>query len=435
MRIVSGMIFAAVVGLTAGCGGPTSSQSGEQKTALADDSNKPAPSPQSQPAAPPQDTPEKPTPPPSPPASSPTAGWEMDTARHVIPNVPVAGKVAGESFAPEASLFDQILAFRILKPGAPQRMIEVTLTPDLWKDPAGFRIVIKPDQKEGPEVPRVALGTEPTTPDPSSSLKLTYYPMGYALTLEMKKQEKNRYLGRICLAIPDDAKSFLVGEFTVSRIRSPETPPGPDDAPFVQGKLTVTGGSATPQIQVGYVGAGPNEQFIQGQLDLQFSGKNLSTFYDFGEGRVTSLAGPTDNATHGRYEHTRLHPTRYLVYGRLAGGPTVWKWLTVEPNSQLTEDFALDASKFGKLSVVVPAGFAGDVRLAPVDDPSKPLPVGLFVASSVVLGLDAKPKDGAATFENLGPGRYEVRAGDAGDLTATVEIKPGSNEKVELKKK
>jgi hypothetical protein len=413
------MILAAAVGLVLGCGGSNSPPPAEPKTPLADP---PAPQPQPGPTPPPGGDPGK--------AARPaTTGWEMDPAKHVPPTSPVAGKIGGEPVTAEVALFDHTLTFRLLKPDAPQRAIGVVLAPEQLKDPAGVRLVVRPDQKDGPDVPRVTVETPP--PPGTTTPAITAFSNGYALTLEMKK-EKNRYTGTVCLALPDDAKSYMTGTFAVTRVRGGDTPPGPDDLPLVQGKVTVTGADA-PVVVAGYVGAGvgADGQPVQGQIDQMFATKGLYSYAEFADGRVSGFATPTDAAPHGRYEHTRLAPLRYLVYARVNGGPAAWKWLAVGSESQVAADFALDAGKTGAVEVQVPAG-ADEVRLAPADDAGKPLEPGLFLAASFVLDLAAKTKDGKAAFAKLGPGRYEVRAGDLSDV---VEVKPGETAKIELKKK
>lgn len=418
MRTLSGMMLAALIGLTTGCG---KSDSPATPTAPTADPNKPEP-------APPKDDPKKagstPGANPAPPAP-PTAGWEMDPAKHVLSTTPVAGKVGGEAFTPEASLFDRTLALRVQKPVVMHRAVEIALSPEQLA--AGGKIVVRPDQKEGPDVPQVSI----ETPGPAGAAPaVTVYPNGYALTLELKK-DHNQYTGRLCLALPDKEKSYLCGGFAATRVRAADTPPGPDDVPFVQGKVTVAGASR-PVVQVGYVGVEADGKFPLVVIDLPFSMTGRFSFADLGGGRVSSLATPTEAAPYGRYEHSRLPPARYLVFARVADGPAVWRWLTVGPDTRSEADFTLDPTKAGGLEVRVPADTIAKVHLAPADDPARPIDTKLFLAIALSLGLGAEQKGGTAKFENLGPGVYEVRAGD---LTGTAEVKAGQTAKVELKKK
>ena len=422
MRTLSGMMLAATVGLLAGCGGANPTPDTQPTTPLAPTT--------AAPVAPNDKVPS--TPPVPPPLPAATVGWEMDPGKQGIPNAPVEGKVGGEAFKPDVSVYDHTISFRVQQEGKGARVVEVVLPAGGLQTANAVKFSTRPDAKDGPETPRILLEIEPAGAKPDA-VKRTAYPNGYALTLELKK-DKNRVSGRISLSLPDDAKSYLAGEFTATRTRPPDSPPGPDDSPFVQGKLTVAG-AENPVVQTGYVGLPPNSDFIQGEVELPFAAKNQSVLSEPAIGRVSTLSAPTDALPHGRYEHTRLVPARYLVFARVLGGPAAWQWITVTPDGQHTADFALDASKSGGLEVTVPAGYAGDVRLAPADDPEKPLDFGLVLATSVILKLEAKPKDGKAAFAKLGPGKYEVRGGDAGELMAVVEVKAGETAKVELKKK
>ena len=60
------------------------------------------------------------------------------------------------------------------------------------------------------------------------------------------------------------------------------------------------------------------------------------------------------------------------------------------------------------------------------------IPPELFTIVAFSLDLEKDVKDAGAKFEKLGPGMYEVRAGE---FTATAEVKVGQTTKVELKKK
>jgi hypothetical protein len=74
--------------------------------------------------------------------------------------------------------------------------------------------------------------------------------------------------------------------------------------------------------------------------------------------------------------------------------------------------------------VQVPADAKGKVLLAPADDPAKPaLEADLFQAlAAQVIRKDAEIVAGRAKVTDLGPGKYEVRAGD---LRGFVDVVPG----------
>src|SRR5437868_10787245 len=80
MRIVSGTILAAMLGLAAGCGGKTDAPAPEPKVD--------PPAGTTQPVDPGNKT--------VIPATVP-ATWEMDPAKHVVPYAPVSGNVRGDA--------------------------------------------------------------------------------------------------------------------------------------------------------------------------------------------------------------------------------------------------------------------------------------------------------------------------------------------------
>lgn len=418
MRTLSGMILGLAVLAAAGCGGGASSATAEL----------PPPPPRTDPPPSTEPTRETPKPPepkkdasPNPPAAA--AAWELDPARHAIPDRPAAGQFGGKPFAPAAEMQGDSLSFRAAADGkTADREIVIKLSPELLKKAAdGLKVVVKPDQAAGPDVPEVQ--TDVADRKPVSRVD---FAGGFALTLELGKRAAGKVPGKVFLALPvlkdGDEKAFLAGTFTADWVRPLGSPPVADEAPFVQGKLTVPAGA---EVRVGYAGLAGGKLAHDATAALAFRETLTATRSETNKPRVTTLeaAGPTA----GRYDHTRLDPGRYLVYAAPTGGPVQWKWVTVEPTSQLTIDFALD-TKAGGLEVTVPAGTPGPVWAAPADD--KPWDANLPTVAHA-LGMQAESKDNKASLAKLAPGKYEVRAAD---LSATVEVKPGETAKVELKK-
>jgi hypothetical protein len=408
--------------LAVGCAG-SDSAAPQPKTLPTD----PAPSPAPAKADPRPDTP---NPPPeqkkdaSPGPSAAVATWELDPAKHVIPDKPAAGQLGGKPFAPTAELQGEALTFRTVGPDMnTERELVIRLSPELAKRAAdGLKLVVRTDQPSGPEVPEV----ESEVPDRKPFPRVAFAG-GYALTLELAEKADGKVPGKLCLALPvikeGDEKVYLAGTFVADWVRPLGRPPAADEAPFVQGSLSMPAGA---EVRVGYAGVAGGK-LAHDTLTLTFPENGAATRSVHNKPRASLLEAT--NKTAGRYDHTRLDPGRYLVYAGPAGGPLAWKWVTVEPTSQLTIDFAPDPAKAGALEVTVPAGTPGPVAVAPTED-GKPWEANL-PAVAHALGLQAEPKDGKATFSRLGPGRYEVRAAD---LSATVEVKAGETAKVELKK-
>lgn len=439
MRTVTGMVLAIVVGLVAGCNPEPASQ---QKA-------------KTEPTTPTADPPRNPTPPPNPPAAGtppssapattpagkadppaqPVTGWELDPARHVIPNTPVAGRVGGEVFAPDVQVQANTLRFRVLGPqGVPTREISLIFFLEAGKTLEGRKVVIRPDQPSGPESPGVVVTEQGKPPAPVLD-------KGYALTLELGKREKGKLPGKIALSLPGPEKTFLAGTFAAEWVRERDEPPSPDDAPFIAGTVMVTGGPAGPEVRVGYVRVEPFDPAVPpllAMLGIPFKPGDAAARWDVNRPQVLVLVPPgTNGQPSGRYELLHLEPGRYWVFAAVPGGPGAWTWVTVAANGQATGNLAIDTSPTasGSLHVSVPAG-AGEVSVVPAAEPGKPWPAQLAVVAASMLDLQAKgpnpAKESQATFPRLRPGKYEVHAGG---LTGTVEVKASETAKLELKKK
>ncbi len=436
MRIISGMMLAAGVGLAIGCGSntppaaePTSQLAGEPNTRSLSPEPSPQPDSQTHPVATKDVIPGALIPVPVP-ASA--AGWELDPTKHQIPSSPVYGRLAGATFSPEAQFLGDALRFRVLKEGFPERQVTIQFSPERAKTVAeGLKLTVRPEQPPGPDVPTVMAQF------PASKLgeeaKIVEFANGYALTLELGKRQENKLPGSIYLSLPgEETREFLVGTFTAEWVRSVTEPPGPNDAPYITGRVTVVDPAET-QIKVGYVALPTPTDFALDAVQMPFVSQGRWARTEFYRPRITTLIAADAADKPARYEHTRLAPSRYLVYAAIPdGGPAVWKWVAVTPDAKLTADLHLNPTQVGKLEVTVPTGTTEKVRLAPADDPATPVPPDLFLGISVSLGLEAEAKDGPAKFDKLSPGRYEVRSGD---LSGVAEIKPGETVKVDLKKK
>ena len=435
MRIVSGMMLATAIGLTLGCGSsaPPPSETKPTPASETPTTNTPVSHPQ-------KDETPTPTPPTKEsipgkmipvPVPAPTASWEMDTAKHQIPSIPVTGKLAGATFTPEVQFLSDSLRFRILKDGIPERQLTIQFSPERAKTLAsGLKLVVKPEQPNGPDVPTV-LAEFP--PPKSGETGAVGYANGYAMTLELGKRQKDKLPGSIYLSLPGEpAHEFLAGTFTAEWVRPVTEPPGADDAPFIIGKVTIAAATKA-QLKVGYVGLPKAGDFAIDALQMPFVDAGRWARSDFYRPRMTTLIAADSPTNAARYEHTKLPPCRYLVYAAIAdGGPAVWKWVNLAPDAQITADLAIDPAKVGSLEVTVPADMKGKIQLAPADDPKTPIPPDLFLGISVSLGLQHAIEKGPVKFEKLMPGHYEVHAGD---LSGVVEIKAGETAKLDLKKK
>lgn len=415
MRTMCGLVLLAAVG----CGGAQPTTPDQQVPLKPDttprpDGVTPPPSPSTSPIIVP--------PPPAPPA----AAWELDPAKHTIPAAAAAGSVAGKAFAPAAEIQADSLTLRTTtKEGIPDRVVNIRFSPDLAKRVAdGVSVTVRPADEAGAKVPVVSVEVPGAKAD---SLMVYEYPAGYGLTLELGKRAKGVVPGKVYLSLPGEAKDFVAGTFAADWIRPASEPPGPDDAPFVQGNVTVAGAKADTQVQVGYVGVPKPGDLAIDSLQMPFVGAGLSGRSDFSRPRVTVLVAAPAADKAARYEHTHLPAGKYLVFASSPGAAPVGKWVAVPADGKITLDLVVDPGKAGKLDVKVPAGATGKVLAVPADD--GPVSPDVFGPAASAMRLEADAKDGVAKFDRLAPGRYEIRLND---LAATADVKLNETAAAEL---
>ncbi|HUR52706.1 MAG TPA: hypothetical protein VMZ71_01150, partial [Gemmataceae bacterium] len=268
------------------------------------------------------------TPPPPKPAE-----WEMDTAKHATPATPVTGKLGGAAFTPEVQIQGDVLTFRVLKDVVPEREITIHLTPAQAKAVEGLKLVVKPEQPSGGEVPEITT----LAPDPKPGARtpaFTLFPNAYALTLELGKKVGGKLPGKVYLSFTGDDKSFIAGTFAAEWVRPPSQPPEADETPFVHGSVGVANYPSV-EVSVGYVGADKSGMLHIDMLGISLQNKGASARSDHSKPRTSTIAAGEGGTKPGRYDHTRLEPGRYLIYARAGkDGPALWEWVTVEPNTQ-----------------------------------------------------------------------------------------------------
>jgi hypothetical protein len=419
-RSIVALGIAAALIFACGCGSDPEPAAPETKVDDTKPAPQSAPTPQTTPAPPPSLTgPIEPVPKVEP----PKAIWELDQTKHVIPDAPVKGSIAGVEAAPAVLIEGPELTFRVIKSdtGMVERSVKLNLAPMLVAGQALPQILgrgwkVKLEDDAGPGVPEV--WREVTGKDPH------LYPSGYALTLELGPRKDGKVAGKIYLSMSDAEKTYLAGTFEAQYVRPHTERPGPDDAPYIAGDLTVTGAKPDAEVRVSYVGfSGMHVMFKELQLAADPVPEQLArwTRDEADKPRASTFVAGDGRERPFRYEHVKLPAGRYLISAAVVGGPAVWKWVELPAGGTQTVNLALDAAKAGGVEVTVPAGVAGKVYLAPADDPDRPpLEFDLFVAVAFqAVRQDAEIVGGKALVKNLAPGKYEVRAGE---LRGTVEI-------------
>jgi hypothetical protein len=349
--------------------------------------------------------------------------YELDPTKHAIPASSVAGRVAGTDVTPTVVLEGDYLVFRTTKPGGMEVEREVLLK--LRSDanqplPVGKRVV-KQDTPSGPEVPEAMIIVP--------GKDIIGHPNGYAMTLELEPRKAGKLAGKIFLCLPDPEKTFLAGTFIAAAPRLPTEPPGIEDVPLINGKVTIANAAANATLMTGYAaspGGSASPIGIAG-VELQLGGMEEGprwTERDDDKPRATFLV-IDDAKKPPRFEHSKLTSGRYLAFAAIKDGPAVWKWVDVGPRTTAATDLTIDASKVGGLEVTAPLGSLGKVQMAPADDATRPpLDTNLLELIALQLRLEQDIVNRKALFKNLGPGRYVVRDRASGQVRV-VEIVAG----------
>ncbi|MCI0701275.1 MAG: hypothetical protein L0241_09375 [Planctomycetia bacterium] len=345
--------------------------------------------------------------------------WELDLDKHAIPNAPVSGMLAGAAFKPEVVMEGNELRFRMLKAGTTDMEREVTIKLPAAggkTQPSERRTIkVKHDATAGPEVPTIIALFPPPVHNQPGGLWFPGIPHAmYSMTLELGPRKNGKVSGRIYLSMHDEAKSVLAGTFNADYIRPFSEPPGPDDAPFAFGDIAVIGAKPDTSVRVTYAGFTAESLITQElfiKLEPSVNGQPNGALDDEHKPRITTLAAGDGQSRPTRYAHLKLPPGRYLLSATITtGGPIVWKWVEIPANGMLTENFTLDLTKLGGVEINAPAGSTGDVYMIPADDPTRPpMDATHFAVIANQMRLKKPVLAGKAVFENLTPGKYEVR--------------------------
>lgn len=354
--------------------------------------------------------------------------WTMDPAKMKTPKDGLVGRLGGEPFRPDGVKFEnQVLTFRSGKEFLADQEVIIFLFSDLKELTAKPKLV-KPKREFGDLAPHVHVHSKKKG---GQGPDAAVYTNDYAMKLELKPEKDGQIRGTIHLCLPDDAKSFLAGAFTIKASKEMEraaTPSGaisgaiqmtlPEKLAFVS--LAVYGvDSKGKGLSGGSVGMnvrrGESSIAGSGDIDLNFPGD----------------ANPT-------YQFNAKGAGTYLVVLSVDRIPVAWRWVEWNDEQPTTADLEVSKDGFGSLEVRLGPGAPGEVRALPLWD-GEQAPAGVGDGTAMVKrfgkslqGWIAAVTAGQASvnFPKLKPGRYRVFAGPR---YQDVEIQPGRATKVELK--
>jgi|GEM_PF-1881745 len=360
-----------------------------------------------------------------PPAGAPAAApvnWTMDVKAMNPPDAPLAGRLGGQEFRPDKVEYDgNALTFRQGKEFFADR--EIKLLAFGGSDTrGGLNLVVTPDKEFEFNVPHVHASWKKS----GAALPETQMYMGkYALKLEIGKPEGGKVRGKIHLCLPDEAKSFLTGSFTL------------DAASFgqarIEGTITIKGdANKSYKLSVSYLG-----HDASGKLHSSHCGFTVAPG---DSGFVTSSASRLESSEKGiiTFRHDNVPPGTYLVLLAWDDRSLDWRWVEVKGPGDMRVDLMIDPAALGELEVTLPVGAKERrVYLLPLDKDGR-LPDKAGSASSLAIqlgnyaeGTRAEVPKGQdkVTFRAVRAGTYRIVAGD---VTADAAVKVGQMAKVAL---
>ncbi len=349
--------------------------------------------------------------------------WTLEPEEMVFPAVPASGSIHGKPFVPEQVQYQGgALRFRRGKAALAEMEIEVPLglPPGSVE---GKRITAVPGKPDRPPVLLAWTEAGRTARD------LLYAP-DYALKVEFDRPAGGKVPGRIYLCVADEARSYLAGSFALEAGTSADRskgPPGPEDAPYVRGRITIKG-AGKGRIEVGYVGQ-PN----QGEPVSDVAGCPLLAGVGVTSGafapRSTRLS--VSGADQADYVCRRLPPGRYFFFAGWKERGLAWRWVDVRDGGQLLGvDFTIDPGRTGAVEVKVPAALAGEtVRLVPLEEGRFPVLPFRPALLTQLLKTEAPVQAGQAKLDGLMEGAYRVLVGDA---RARVEVRAGAVTRLDM---
>jgi hypothetical protein len=134
--------------------------------------------------------------------------WTLDVTNARLPQIPAAGSIRGRGFRCERAVLNgRTLSLRQGAGWPPELAVTVALEPVPGNDFSRRTIVI-PSTRPAPS-PRVTLRWL----DPHRQPRAEHFESGYALKIVFGQAANDIIPGRIYVALPDSAKSFVAGNF------------------------------------------------------------------------------------------------------------------------------------------------------------------------------------------------------------------------------
>jgi hypothetical protein len=342
-------------------------------------------------------------------------------------DAPVAGMIKGKPFTPERVILEgrNKLRFRLGKDFTADTELYFNL-PGEGGDKLEGKEWRFSGEREAPIVHISVRSSDALSPEQSF-----VFGSDHTMTLRITKVTSDNIEGYIDFRASKLANTHIAGTFKGDREKWPGEPLDPSDAPYVQGKIHLTGDWKKESLGAGFAG--------QGADGKPHSNSAGTTFERVGGGWVISTTFKPQltsvfymMAAEIGYWHTRIPPGDYLVYIMRDGVPAAWKTVTVKPSDRLSVDLTVDLTNAGSLFVTVPDDEANDpneARLelypegAEVPGGGRPLTLG---------AAEVKKGQKIVTAKNVPAGKYLVVRGKS---EGAVEVIKGKEATVTLVRK
>ncbi|MFM7057304.1 MAG: hypothetical protein ACKO2P_10320, partial [Planctomycetota bacterium] len=178
-------------------------------------------------------------------------------------------------------------------------------------------------------------------------------PDEYSLKVKILRQTSAEIEGTIELVLKTPANSQLRGRFTAAVSKSATAPLGPEDAPYVQGRIDVPLSDEPTAISAVMLGQGADGRALSNSAGGNYvSGEGGWVSSETFKPQITSVIADEQNGI--QYRHVKLQPGEYLIGFEREDILVAWKLVTVNAQDQHTIDLSLDPATCGSLVVALP---------------------------------------------------------------------------------
>lgn len=231
----------------------------------------------------------------------------------------------------------------------------------------------------------------------------------YTLTLRLTKQSRDAVEGVIDLTVKTPAAT-LKGPFRATYHRSPTAALGPDDAPYVQGKVIVKGAKKTEKLAAGYVGVGTDGNAYSNEAGYPVDVGQVGFASAPCPEKPTQLSWLASTEGAITYRHLNMPPGDYLVYVRRDTVMSAWKRVKIKDGDRQTVDFTIDPANTGEVVVTLPASDSKEMSLAVV--PAKADLPELGLGSEHYFNVaTVKPGEKTVKVSGIPAGKYRAVRG------------------------